>query len=71
MPADWWPQIGPLSGVIVIALAAARWVWGIERDMIRRYAQRTAELEKRCAELEEEVDRWREEYYTLRSQRWE
>lgn len=70
MAGDLWPQVGQLGGVAVVVAFMARWVWGIERDMIRRYAARTVELEKHCEELEEEIERWREAYYTLRESRW-
>jgi hypothetical protein len=60
-----WPQVGQLGGVVVLVAFMARWVWGIERDMIRRYASRTADLEKRNAELEGELDRLRRAYWDL------
>lgn len=71
MVGDIWPQVGQLGGVVVLVAFMARWVWGIERDMIRRYAARTAELEQRAHELEAEAERWREAYFQLRERRWE
>ena len=76
MAGELWPQVGQLGGVVVLVAFVARWVWGIERDMIRRYAARAAELEKRCvdleaeserrrAELEAELDNCRREYWAL------
>lgn len=62
---DFWPQVGQLAPVVVVVIAMARWVWGIERDMIRRYAARSVELEKQCAALEGEADYWRRRYWLL------
>lgn len=65
MPGELWPQVGQLGGVVVLVAFMARWVWGIERDMIRRYAARTVELEKQCTLLEAEADGWRRKYWRL------
>jgi hypothetical protein len=65
-----WESIAKIGGVAGIVAFAARWIWGIERDMIRRYTRQLAETEKDNAQCRVELDRWRTAYWDLRAVVW-
>lgn len=63
---DLWQQLAQFGGASAAIIAAARWIYTIERDMIRRYARENVELEKENKEKAKETERWRRAYWDLR-----
>lgn len=55
-----------IAGVVTVVGFGIRWVYTIERDMIRRYAKQVVNLETKIVECEAEADKWKDAYYDLR-----
>lgn len=62
-----WTSIAQIGGTAGIVGFAVRWIYGIERDMVRRYARQTVDLEKQNRRLQSQLNEWRDAYWQLRA----
>jgi hypothetical protein len=65
-----WESVAKIGGVLGIVGFAVRWIYGIERDMIRRYARQLVETEADNVQCRRELDQWRTAYWDLRAAVW-
>lgn len=62
MDTNSWHEIFQLGGAVAIATGTLRVLWGMERNVVRGYVSRIAELEKNLERAEAETERWRKRF---------